>query len=146
MPIPLSKQWRTTRKSNGIVQKSVKVFEAQYKFIKFPGKDIETTKGINKRALGYLEGFMRSAMRAQQLEITNEDAIAVFASLLEKLWGKELGVRYFEYWKVSMKDDETKNGAKTGGMDFSFSSTTGRQPKGLYGCFKDEKEETATIE
>ena len=146
MPIPLSKQWRTTRKSNGIVQKSVRVFDAQYKFVKLTGKDIETKKGINKRALGYLEGFMRSAMRAQQLKIAREDAVAVFASLLEKLWGKELGVRYFEYWKVSMNDDETKNGAETRGLDFSFSSTTGRQPKGLYGCFKDEEEEAATIE
>jgi hypothetical protein len=146
MPILFGKHWRPGRKYNGIVQKVVSAFNAQYKFIKLTGKDIETKKGINKRALGYLEGFMRSAMRAQQLEIASEDAVAIFASLLEKLWGKGLVVLYFEYWKVSMNDDETKNGAKTGGLDFSFSSTTGRQPKGLYGCFKDEKEETATIE
>jgi hypothetical protein len=144
MLMPFSKRWKTARKYNVVMHRAVRIFDAQYKFIKLTGKNIETKRGINKRGLGYLEGYIKSAMKAQQLDMTGEHAFAVIKELFEKIWGKELGERYFEYWTSTMNDDETKNGAESGGLDFSVSSTTGRPPTGWYGCFKNE-EEAASI-
>ena len=62
----------------------VRTFDAQYKLLKLTGKNIETKNGINKRALGYLDGFIKAAMRAQQLDIASEHAFTIFRMVYEK--------------------------------------------------------------
>jgi hypothetical protein len=110
-------RWRTVRKYNAIMRRAVSTFDTQYKFLKLTGKNIETKKGINKRALGYLEGYVKAAMKAQQLDIANADAIAVFVILYKKVLGEEAGEKYFEYWTGSINDDETQNGVEIGALD-----------------------------
>jgi hypothetical protein len=111
-----------------------------YKLLKLTGKNIETDKGINKQALGYLEGFTKAAMREQQLDVASERAFAVFRMFYEKVFGRETGERYLEYWTNSISDAETQNGVEIGALDFSSFSNTGRPPTGWYRCFKDEDE------
>jgi hypothetical protein len=60
--------------------------------------------------------------------------------LYERVWGKEAGERYLGYWTRSINDDETRNGAEIGALDYSYFSNTGRPPTGWYQCFRDEDE------
>ena len=138
MSIPFSKRWRTARKYNAIMHRVVRTFDAQYKLLKLTGKNVETKNGINKRALGYLDGFIKAAMRAQQLDIASEHAFEVFQMFYERDFKKEAGEKYLEYWTRSINDDETQNGAEIGALDFSYFSNTGRPPTGWYRCFRDE--------
>jgi hypothetical protein len=66
------------------MRRSVSIFDPPYKLLKLTGKNIETDKGINKRALGYLEGFIKAAMRAQQLDIASEHASAFFLCFMKE--------------------------------------------------------------
>ena len=116
----------------------VRTFDAQYKLLKLTGKNVETKNGINKRALGYLDGFIKAAMRAQQLDIASEHAFEVFQMFYERVFKKEAEEKYLEYWTRSINDDETQNGAEIGALDFSYFSNTGRPPTGWYRCFRDE--------
>jgi hypothetical protein len=121
----------------------VRTFDAQYKLLKLTGKNVETKNGINKRALGYLDGFIKAAMRAQQLDIASEHAFAVFRMFYEKVFEKEAGERYLEYWTRSINDDEMQNGAKIGALDFSYFSNNDRPPTGWYRCFRDDDDRAA---
>ena len=125
------------------MHRAISTFDAQYKLLKLVGKNIETKKGINKRALGYLDGFIKAAMREKQLDIASEHAFAVFRMIYERVFGKESGENYLGYSTDSISDDETQNGVEIGAFDFSFWSQTGREPKGWYGCFRDEDEKAA---
>ena len=145
MSMPFSKRWRTARKYKAVVRRSVSIFDPQYKLLKLTGKNIEIDKGINKRALGYLEGFTKAAMIAQQLDVASEHAFAVFRIFYETVFEKEAGERYLEYWTRSINDDETQNGAEIGTLDFSIFSNTGRPPTGWYRCFRDEDEKTVHL-
>ncbi len=104
MPVPFTKQWRENKKYRDILEKAITTFDAQYKLLRLSGKDIETKNGINIQALGYLEGFVKSAMTQQQLDLYSHKAFGVFSLLYEKIWGAELGRRYLEYWVDAMND------------------------------------------
>ena len=121
----------------------VRTFDAQYKLLKLTGKNIETKNGINKRALGYLGGFIKAAMRAQQLDIASEHAFEVFQMFYERVFKKEAGEKYLEYWTRSINDDETQNGAEIGASDFSYFSNNDRPPTGWYRCFRDDDDRAA---
>lgn len=68
MSIPFTKRWRTSRKYKATMDEVVKTFDAQCKLLARMGKGIETEKGINNRALGYLGGFIQSALSVQLLD------------------------------------------------------------------------------
>lgn len=126
------------------MDKAVTTFDAQYKLLKLSGKNIDTKNGINIRALGYLNGFIKSAMKSQQLDMYSPNAFGVFVLLFEKIWGKELGEKYLKYWlhamsqEVGSDDDELQKGIRLGGLDFSSCSKTGKQPMLWFSCFGSE--------
>jgi hypothetical protein len=135
MPLPFTKQWRENKKYRDILDKAITTFDAQYKLLKLTGKDIETSKGINIRALGYLNGFIKSAMDQQQLDLYNRNAFEVFRLLYEKIWGVELGKRYLEYWLNAMNENGDARA-----LDFRFCASTGKQPMGWMSCFAGHEE------
>jgi|RhiMetdeSRZDD1v2_1073273.scaffolds.fasta_scaffold121158_2 hypothetical protein len=107
-------------------------------FLKMQGKDIETKKGINKRALGYFDGFIYSAAKSQDIDVKHPYVSAIFIRLFTKLWGEEKGRRYLH---CSLEfDDETRIGSEIGANDFLISSQTGNQPMGWFACFKQTGE------
>jgi hypothetical protein len=143
MPIPFTKQWRENKKYRNILAKAITTFDAQYKLLKLTGKNIETQRGINIQALGYLEGFIKSAMNRQQLDVYSNNAFGVFMLLYENIWGNELGNRYLKYWLEGDGDhSELERGIRLGGLDFLSCSSTGRQPMGWFSCFADEEEKS----
>src|SRR5258705_8616797 len=138
MSIPFSKKWRTARKCNDIANKAIATFDAQYKLLQMKGKCIETRLGINKKALGYLDGFIYSAADAQRLDIKHPYVSAIFIRLYHHLWGEEAGRSYLNC--SLQRDDEMTTGSKIGAADFRFCSQTGRQPMGWFGCFDEPKQ------
>jgi hypothetical protein len=132
MSIPFSEKWRTARKCNTLTDKAIATFDAQYRLLKMQGKSIETTNGINKRALGYLDGFIGSAAKAQGLDLKHPYVSAIFIRLYHHIWGEEAG----RFLLSSLEfDDEMRAGCTIGATDFRFSSQTGMQPTGWFGCF-----------
>jgi hypothetical protein len=88
-----------------IADKVITTFDMQYRLLKMQGKDIETKKGINKRALGYFDGFIYSAAKSQDIDVKHPYVSAIFIRLFTKLWGEEKGRRYLH---CSLEfDDET---------------------------------------
>jgi hypothetical protein len=53
-------------------------------FLKMQGKDIETKKGINKRALGYFDGFIYSAAKSQDIDVKHPYVSAIPQSYGER--------------------------------------------------------------
>jgi len=82
MAMPFSKQWKDEKKYEAILEKAITTFDAQYKLLKVSGKNIETTKGVNKRALEYLLTYLHCAMRVQQLDPISEKARKLSKSFL----------------------------------------------------------------
>jgi hypothetical protein len=137
LSIPFTRRWRTARKYNAIRDEVVRTFDAQYKLLAHMGKGIEAEKGINNRALGYLGGFIQSAMRVQLLDAMNQDAFATFASVYEKLWGKRTGSRYFAHWIRVLNDEEARNGRAIGIEDYWHCMRTKQPPVRWVKCFAD---------
>jgi hypothetical protein len=88
MSIPVSKRWRTARKCNDIADKVITTFDAQYKLLKMQGKDIETKKGINKRALGYFDGFIYSAAKSQHVDVKHPYSVRNIYKAFHKAMGR----------------------------------------------------------
>ena len=138
MPMPFSKQWKDEKKYEAILEKAITTFDAQYKLLKVSGKNIETTKGVNKRALEYLSTFLHCAMRAQQLDPISEKAAQIKQKLFEKLWGSEATLRYTkELIDASPNDEEIKEGRRRAVMAYRDAAQTGNQPMGWFACFDD---------
>ena len=139
MPIPASKQWKDEKEYEAILEKAIITFDAQYKLLKVSGKNIETTKGINKRALEYLLTFLHCAMRAQQLDPTSEKARQIQQRLFEKLWGSEATLRYIKELIAADQnnDEELKDGRSRAVMAYRQAAQTGNQPMGWFACFDD---------
>jgi hypothetical protein len=139
MPIPFSKQWKDEKKYEAILEKAITTFDAQYKLLKVSGKNIETTKGVNKRALEYLGMFLHCAMREQQLDPTSEKAAQISGRLFEKLWGSEATLRYVQEFMAARRNngEELKEVQLRAAMDYNYAAQTGNQPMGWFACFED---------
>ena len=138
MPMPFSKQWKDEKKYEAILEKAITTFDAQYKLLKVSGKNIETTKGVNKRALEYLLTYLHCAMNAQQLDPISEKAAQIKQKLFEKLWGSEATLRYTkELIDAGPNDKEVKEGRLRAVMAYRQAAQTGNQPMGWFACFDD---------
>jgi|SRR5579863_1236700 len=141
MPIPFTRRWYEARAYRDILWKAVFTFDAQYKLVVLSKRSIATKDGINIRALGYLNGFIKSALDRRQLDIRSDEAYAVFEALYQTLWGKKVGRIYFEYFidamngEIAVDKDELREGIELGTLDFLRSAQTGMQPTGWFSCF-----------
>jgi hypothetical protein len=142
MPLPFTKRWSENRKYRRILNAAIITFDAQYKLLSLAGRHLETTNGINLRALAYLNGFLKSAMNDQKLDVYNANAFGVFSLLYEEIWGKESGRRYLEIWLNAMAEANQRDleeGTELGALDFQYWANTGKQPMGWLSCFSNKE-------
>jgi hypothetical protein len=142
MPLPFTKRWSENRKYRTILNAAITTFGAQYKLLSIAGRNLETTNGINLRALAYLNGFLKSAMNNQKLDVCNANAFGVFSLLYREIWGKESGRRYLEFWLNAIDEAnqrDVEEGTELGALDFQYSANTGKQPMGWLSCFSDKE-------
>ena len=142
MPLPFTKRWSENRKYRKILNAAITTFGAQYKLLSIAGRNLETTNGINLRSLAYLNGFLKSAMNNQKLDVYNANAFGVFSLLYREIWGKESGRRYLEFWLNAMDEAnqrDVEEGTELGALDFQYSANTRKQPMGWLSCFSDKE-------
>lgn len=134
MPVPFTKEWHENKKYRDIFEKAVTTFGGQYELLKKTG-DVK----VSTRAVGYLDGFVKSAMKQQGLEINSRKAFNIFCALYEKIWGFEQGKRHLEHW-INVREneshpelDELDKGIALGVIAFQA-----RKPVGWMSCFDHE--------
>ena len=95
------------------------------------GRSIEDSSGnYNKRALGYIYGFIDAALQSRGLTIDHEYGIAALVGIYNQLWpGK--GSDYCKYVIDNIPEAELVGGIAYGGQEFCDWQNDNRPPGGL---------------
>lgn len=95
------------------------------------GRAIEDVNGnLNKKALGYIYGFVDAALQSRALTIDNEYGSSVLVGIYNQLWPGE-GGNYYKYVIDHIPEAELIGGIAYGGQEFCDWQNDNHPPGGL---------------